>query len=270
MTQSPPEPPPTSVGERLEPTDGTAERKPRNTLRTAFWTFSGTLVLVTTTLTLGLLASVIGWLPPRGHVVYFLARVWSDLWLWSSGVQVEARYEQALEPGRGYVFMANHQSWYDIPALLVSLPGQVRFMAKKGLFQIPILGWALHAGGFIPVDRGDRSTARQSFAGAVRELHGGASVLLFPEETRSANGRLLPFKKGGFLVALRCGFPIVPIGLRGTREIRPKGSWLIQPGRVTVRYGRPIDVSTFGLRGRAALMDEVRQEIARLSDGGDG
>ena len=110
----------------------------------------------------------------------------------TSGVRVEARRETPLEPGQGYVFMANHQSLFDIPVLLTTLPGETRMMAKRGLFQVPVFGWALRAAGFIPVDRGQREAARQSFAAALQCLESGASVLLVPEETRSRDGELLP------------------------------------------------------------------------------
>ena len=251
---------------KVQATDETPlEAAPRRTLGTVFWTVFGTIVLIMSTIVLGFLTSILSWLPPRGRIFNAFARLWSRIWLSSSRVDVRASFEKPLDPGQGYVFMANHQSWYDIPALLVSLPGQTRFMAKKGLFQIPFLGWALRAGGFIPVDRHNRTSARESFASAVQSLRGGASVLLFPEETRSPDGQMLPFKKGGFLLALRCGFPIVPIGIAGTREIRPKGSAWIQPGKVSVRYGTPIDIRGFHLADRGALMADVRDQISRLS-----
>ena len=127
--------------------------------------------------------------------------------------------------------MANHQSLFDIPALLASLPGETKFLAKSSLFRIPIFGWALSAGGFVPIDRSDRSTARESFAAAIAALARGVSVLIFPEEARSLDGRVLPFQRGGFLLALKSGLPIVPVGIEGAFEVQPRRSFLIRPGR---------------------------------------
>ncbi len=235
---------------------------------TAVVTVVGTVCLVVLTLGFALVASIFGWLGPRGAVFFRLARVWTWLWLKTSGVKVTAHFAQPLDPQRGYVFMANHQSWYDIPALITTLPGAARFLAKKGLFQLPIVGWAMQAGAFIAVDRQDKSTARDTFATAARSLADGHSVLLFPEETRSPDGQLLPFKKGGFLLALKSQLPIVPVGIAGTRAVRPKGSCRIRPGPVTVHYGRPLDPAAFGLRGRDELMAVVRSQIAELARSG--
>jgi len=161
--------------------------------------------------------------------------------------------------------MANHQSLFDIPVLLATLPGQTRFMAKQGLFRIPIFGWALSAGGFIPVDRQDRSRAKEAFASAVARLQAGASVLVFPEETRSLDGRLLAFQRGGFLLALKSGLPIVPVGIAGTLAVQGKRSFLIHPGEVSVRYGAPIAMTGFDLRQKRELLLIVRDRIAQLA-----
>jgi 1-acyl-sn-glycerol-3-phosphate acyltransferase len=162
--------------------------------------------------------------------------------------------------------MSNHQSMYDIPALLASLPVQTRFLAKRSLFKIPIFGWAIALGGFISVDRSDRSRARESFAAAVEQLRLGASTLVFPEGTRSLDGRLSDFERGGFLLALKSGLAIVPVGIHGSLSVRRRGSLVVRPGRIRVRYGRPIEVESFGIRGRAELEGVVRERLADLMD----
>jgi 1-acyl-sn-glycerol-3-phosphate acyltransferase len=197
--------------------------------------------------------------------VFLMARIWSILLLKASLVRVEVRCPPEIEPGASYVFLANHQSLFDIPALLSTVPGQVRMMAKRSLFRVPVFGWALHAGGFIPIDRGDRSTARQSFASAIERIQGGTSILLFPEGTRSLEDTLLPFERGGFLLAMKSGLPIVPVGIRGTRAIQRRGVWTIQPGTVTVCYGTPIDVAAYGVRRKRELIAEVRRQVADLA-----
>lgn len=242
------------------------KREAPGILVTVIATVAGNAMLVIATIVLGSLATLFGWLPPRGNAVYTLGRLWSRLLLGASLVRLRHRFEAPLDARRGYIFMANHQSMYDIPALMATTPGQGRFMAKRGLFQIPIFGWSLRAGGFIPVDRKDRASGEQTFKVALERLQAGNSLLIFPEETRSRDGALLPFKRGGFLLALKTGFEIVPVGIRGSREARPRGSNIIRPGEIVVRYGAPVDPAAFGIRGRRALLTTVRERIAELAD----
>jgi 1-acyl-sn-glycerol-3-phosphate acyltransferase len=234
-------------------------------VRVALATFTGNLFLVFGSLFWGSVSTLLGWVPPRGNLMFFSARNWARELLWASWLRVERSFAVPLDARRQYIFMANHQSMFDIPLLLATLPGQTRFMAKRSLFKIPIFGWGLAAGGFIPVDRRDRSSARDTFAIAVERLAAGNSLLLFPEETRSADGALLPFQRGGFLLALKSGLPIVPVGISGTRQVQPKGNWAIRPGKVTVRYGRPISTSGRAVRHKRELMAEVRSAVAELA-----
>lgn len=241
-----------------------ARGKRAGALATAVATVIGTATLVLATVVCGLAGTALGLVPPRGDWTYRVARLWARLLLLGGFVRVRARFEAPLDPRRGYVFMANHQSLFDIPALLVTLPGQTRFLAKRSLFRIPIFGWGLHAGGFVPVDRGDRKSGAETFAAALDRLRGGRSIVLFPEETRSLDGRLLPFKRGGFLLAKRSGFPIVPVAIRGSLAIQSKTSFLIRPGTVEVRYGRPLDAADLPLRGDGALPEVVRDRLETL------
>ncbi|MCG8459057.1 MAG: 1-acyl-sn-glycerol-3-phosphate acyltransferase [Holophagales bacterium] len=233
-------------------------------MASTFYTVLGNAVLVLATAVFGPLASVFGWLPPRGRWMYLCARLWSRVYLWGSGVRLRSVFEEPLDSRCGYIFMANHQSMYDIPALIAGMPGEVRFLAKKSLFKIPVFGWALSAGGFVPVDRGNRQAASETYQRATRILESGRSILIFPEETRSADGRLLPFKRGGAVLAAKTGFPIVPVGIRGTRDVRPKGSLLVHPGPVVVRYGKPIEVEGHDAGTRDAALTRVRSAIEGL------
>lgn len=230
-------------------------------------TLTGNLFLLVGTIVCATLAVLFGWLPPRGRWVYFMARLWSRGLLWAGGVRLETRFAAPLPTDRPCVFMANHQSLYDIPVLITALPGQTRFLAKRGLFQIPLFGWALKVGGFISIDRGDRSRAGESFAEAIRELQAGASAVVFPEGTRSSDGQLLPFQRGGFLLALKSGLPIVPVGIHGSRAVRAKESLRIRPGRVVVSCGRPLDTGEYGVRDKARLMEDVRRRVLALAAG---
>jgi 1-acyl-sn-glycerol-3-phosphate acyltransferase len=138
-------------------------------------------------------------------------------------------------------------------------------VAKQSLFRIPIFGWGLSAAGFVSVDRADKASARQTFAAAEQRLRSGGSILLFPEGTRSAGDTLLPFKRGGFLLALRTGLPIVPVGIRGTRAVQAPRQRSIRPGTVEVRFGAPIAVRDYGVRRKRELIAEVRRRLAELA-----
>lgn len=233
--------------------------------RSALATLTGSLYLIGGTLVVATLALLLCWIPPRGRIVFWCARLWSRGVLFFSGCRLEVASRPEVDPAASYIFMANHQSLFDIPALLLAAPVETRFMAKRSLFQIPIFGWALWAGGFVSIDRGSRTRSRSSFNSALRVLRSGASILIFPEGTRSLEGRLLPFKRGGLLLALRSGFKIVPVGIRGTLGIRTRDSYLIRPGTAIVRYGRPIDPGGYDLRSLDRLESDLRARISELA-----
>lgn len=249
-------------------------------VRTLVATVVGNVAWVVCTVALAAVAVLIGWIGPRGHLVSRIARLWSWCLVVASGLRLDVRFEEPLKGGEGgaeggsghYVYMSNHQSMYDIPVLLATLPTRTQFLAKASLFRIPLFGQAIKVGGFVPVERGDRVRGREAFEQAVERIVAGNSILVFPEETRSRDGDLLPFKKGGVLLALKSGLPVVPVGIRGTREVRGKGSILIRPRTVEVRYGRPLDLSGHTIQERTELTRRVRQRVAELAgveaDGG--
>ena len=230
-----------------------------------FATFTGNLYLLLGSILFPCLGLLVSWLPPRGNWPFGCGRLWSRCLLSASAVRVRVSYDPAMDPGKSYVFLSNHQSLFDIPALVTTCPGQVRMMAKRSLFRVPFFGWCLAAADFIPIDRTDRSTARQSFAAAVARIREGTSILLFPEGTRSPTDELLPFQRGGFLLAMKTGLPIVPVGIRGSREVQRRGSFAIRPGRIEVRYGAPIPAADYGVRRKGELIAEVRRQVAGLA-----
>jgi 1-acyl-sn-glycerol-3-phosphate acyltransferase len=199
-----------------------------------------------------------------GDTVLRLARWWSHTICALSGVKVDVEGHLALDPSRSYVFMANHLSTIDIWALYVALPLPVRMIAKKQLATIPLFGWAMWAGRFIFIDRHNAISARRSIDRAKERIRAGASVLLFPEGTRSRDGQLQPFKKGGFHMAIDAGAPIVPVALHGTRELMPRGSLRVKPGPVRVTIGAPIPTEGLGPDDRNALLERVRETIAQM------
>lgn len=248
----------TDVAERSEVRHGAG-------LATAVASVTGNAYLIFGTLVLSSLV-VLAWpLSPSGRLGAAIARLWARGLLWFSGVRVAQEHRAALDTTTTRVYMPNHLSRFDIPVLLATLPGQVRFLAKRSLLRIPVFGWALWTLGFVPVDRDDRSRARDMFGVASRRLASGISLVVFPEGTRGQGGRLLPFQRGGFLLALRSGAPVIPVGLQGTLEVQPRGSYRITPGRVVVRYGEAVSTAGLGIRDRNALMGRIRVEVAELA-----
>jgi 1-acyl-sn-glycerol-3-phosphate acyltransferase len=243
-----------------------ADDRPRSSaLATLAATVAGNLYLVVGTFVFASACLAVALVRPRSRAYYRLACAWARGVCRASGVAVEAEGAGALRPDRRFVYMANHLSLFDIPVLLATLPGETRFLAKQSLFRIPIFGWAMRAGGFVPVDRENRSNARESFAAAIERLAEGISVLIFPEEERSLDGRLLPFQRGGFLLALKSGLPIVPVGIEGTFEVQHRRSFVIRPQRVRVRYGAPIEVAGSSVRELPRLVAAVRARVAELA-----
>lgn len=223
------------------------------------------LFLTLGSLVLGSLAILVGWFPPRGNLVFDIARFWSMCILRISGVEVKAVHPlEGLHQGAA-VFMSNHQSIFDIPALIATLPGQTRFLAKRSLFFIPIFGWALAVGGFIPVDRKRHRSGHRTLKAAAQRISRGMSILIFPEQTRSRDGRLLPFKSGGIVLAIETGAPIVPVGIRGAYAVRRAGSWIVRPGKIEVRYGRPIGTGDADVARRKTLTRKIRQHVGELA-----
>jgi 1-acyl-sn-glycerol-3-phosphate acyltransferase len=203
-------------------------------------------------------------LSPRGDLYLLYARIWSGWILGSLGIPLAVTGRERLEPGQTYVLMSNHQSVFDIFALFRSCDRPFRMVAKRILFWIPILGWSMWMCGFIPIDRSNRDSAIRSLDRAARKIRSGVSVLVFPEGTRSRDGTLQPFKKGGFMMALEAGVPVVPVVVLGTDAIMEKGSLRVGRADVTVRIGTPIETAGRGARGRDRLMDEVRRAMIDL------
>lgn len=191
--------------------------------------------------------------------------------LWAAGVDVEVEGEERLHSPAPRVLVANHESWFDVMALCAVLPPGYRFAIKKELEKVPIWGSAWLACGHISVDRHNRQAAIQSIERA-RSLSGdgeGILIVFFPEGTRSTNGVLLPFKKGAFVLALQLGVPVIPVALIGGRQVMPKHSWKIRPGKMRVRVGEPIPASDLSFEDRDALLERTRAAIVALR-GGEG
>lgn len=177
----------------------------------------------------------------EADTVQGLASWWARSICKAGGVEVVVSRQEELEPEKPYIFAANHQSQFDIFVLQGFLGVDFRWLAKKELFAVPVWGPAMRRAGYIPIDRSRGRKALKSLAEAAEKIGAGTSVIIFPEGTRSRDGRLQEFKAGAMVLALKAGVPIVPVAIRGTHEILPKGRLLMKPGTVQVRVGRPIE-----------------------------
>ena len=192
--------------------------------------------------------------------LYFFSLRGARIALWLAGIRVETEGRELVPPGQTYIFMSNHVSNLDPPVLIPMIPGRTSVLVKKELFRVPIFGTAMRMGSLVPVDRSDRDAAIQSIGRAAEVLKRGLHMTIFIEGTRSRDGRLLPFKKGPFHLALESGVAIVPVTILGTRPMMHKGSWLIYAGSARCVFHPPIDPKKFS--DREALMEAVRQSIA--------
>ncbi len=197
----------------------------------------------------------------RGLLTHEIGRFWLQGILFITGVRVEVRGLEHLKKDEAYIFAANHQSQFDIPVLAVALPYQIRWLAKKSLFQIPFFGWALKAIGYIPVERENPRKGYESLLRAAEKVKEGFSIVIFPEGTRSPNGVLLPFKTGGFVLAIKSGKSVVAVAICGTRKVMPKGKLYVRPGLVRLRIFPPIPTQGLSIREKTSLAQLVRLRI---------
>jgi 1-acyl-sn-glycerol-3-phosphate acyltransferase len=197
---------------------------------------------------------------------------WAKGVLWVCGVRVRVLGEENLDPGTARMYVCNHQSYFDIFALLAGLPVQFKFVLKEELMKIPFLGPAMKRAGYIGIDRDDPRKALKGMNEAAERIKKGASVLVFPEGTRSSDGRIQPFKPGAFHMALKSRSEIVPLAIVGSRLIVPKGSLTIRRGTITLHIGRPISVAGYARKDMDLLIEKVRGEMLDLmarAEGGD-
>ena len=192
-------------------------------------------------------------------------RLFAPVVLWAGGARVVVSGREHADPSRPTIYVSNHQSTSDIPALLTALPVNVRFVAKKQLRWVPIVGWYLQLAGHIIVDRSNTRAAIASLDEAARKIRAGTSIIVFPEGTRSPDGRILPFKKGPFALAIKAGVTICPVTIEGSGKLMPKRSWRILPGEIRVKIGEPIDASQFKEQDRDQLMRLVRNVMIAQS-----
>jgi len=191
-----------------------------------------------------------------------IQKLWAHLLLRVSGVTLTVKGLNHIQPYGSYVVMANHQSYMDIFVLL-SLPLFIHWMAKKELFRIPLFGWILKVIGGISIDRQSSARGFSSIKQASHKIRSGATVLIFPEGTRSTDGGLMPFSEGGFFLAILSQAVILPATIVGICRIMPKGSFRISPGPVSITISEPIPTAGLRTKDRNDLQEKIRQIIAR-------
>jgi len=223
------------------------------------------------------------WVPTTVFATFLIALVWpfdrqcalmhNICVLWAkavvaiSGVRVKVAGLQNVPKGQPVLFLSNHQGAFDIPALQSVLPVQFRWVAKKSLFKVPFVGWSMRLAGYISIDRENPAEAVKSMEEAAEKMSKGASVVIFPEGTRSETGALLPFKRGAFMLARKSGRPIVPVAISGTSGILKKGGFIVNPMRVTVTIGSPIPI---GSSDEKELRNLTKRQVEAMLKGTAG
>lgn len=201
-------------------------------------------------------------------LLLYRAALWGiRVGLWLSGITVEVRHPENIVRDRAAIYAVNHTSNVEPPIVFAALSDlfpRLRILYKAELRKLPILVRAFDLAGFIPLERGNRDQSLPAIERAVEALRDGNSFLIFPEGTRSRTGELLPFKKGGFIMALKGQAPVVPVAIRGARDAMKKGSLIIRPVRVTVSFGTPIETAGLTMDERDVLIAQVRDAVAEL------
>jgi 1-acyl-sn-glycerol-3-phosphate acyltransferase len=189
---------------------------------------------------------------------------WSAQLVRQAGIHIEVAGRERIVPGEAFVVMSNHQSHYDIPVLYQSLRLPLRMVAKKEIFQIPFMSGAMRAAGFVELDRKNRASAIKTLSNATSQLDSAVSIWIAPEGTRSKTGKLGPFKKGGFHLALSSGLRILPVSIEGTRFVLPSGGLTVTRGVTAhVTIGNPIDTQAYGAERMRDLIADVRSAIEK-------
>ena len=199
--------------------------------------------------------------------IHKIANLWAKILLLLCNTKVQIIGKENILRGKPQIFMANHQSGFDILIVLAHIPGQFRWLVKKELFHIPIFGAAMKSAGYIEIDRNNREKAMRSLDQAALRIREGKSIMAFPEGTRSRFSEIKTFKQGTFYLAIKSGAPIVPISIIGSGEIMPKRSLKVKPGKIKLIIDKPIDVKNITLENRQELITIVRNTIIKNYDG---
>ena len=237
------------------------------TLLVFLWAPCANLLWHTHTVVMGTASLLIWPFDATGAKQFWCARWWCRLVAWSIFARILVHGVEHVRAGQPYVYMANHSSLIDTPALFAYLPYPFRIMAKRELFFVPFMGWHLWTAGHFPIDRRDRRKTVRSLRRVIEGVRNGKSLAVFPEGTRTRDGRLQEFKPGTFKIALRAGVPIVPVTIRGTFTLLPSTTLAPRPGRVEVILGKPIETRDYDEKRLPELIERTKDVIRRTLAG---
>ncbi len=223
---------------------------------TRFWVTITVLSII-----LGTLSVIVRCIDKSGKSSHKINSLWACWICKACGVQVELLGLENVDSQRAQLFVANHQSFFDIFTLAGFLPVQLRWMAKASLFYLPFVGWAMSAAHYVKVRRGNRKQSLKAFNDALDRIKNGASAVIFPEGTRSNDGTIAEFKKGSHLLAIRSEVPIVPTVIIGTGDVMRKGSYGVKPGNIKIIFLKPIEIKNLNKKEKDAVLENVRQMI---------
>jgi 1-acyl-sn-glycerol-3-phosphate acyltransferase len=226
------------------------------------WAPFANLLWYVYTIVMAILSLVLWPFDRTGELQHWCARWWCRLVAWTIFARIHVHGVEHVQRGRSYVYMANHASLIDTPALFAYLPYQFRIMAKKSLFNVPFMGWHLRTAGHFPIDHGNPRKIAISLRRVIEGVKAGRSLAVFPEGRRTGDGQLQPFEFGAFKIAMRAGVPIVPVTIRGTFKMLPRTSLAPRPGRVDVVISEPIDTAEYTDKTLPALIERTRAAIA--------
>lgn len=210
---------------------------------------------------LGIPVMVAGLLSRTGNLAFSISKLWAYIMLAVSFVRTEIKNKNKILKETSYIIISNHQSHYDIIALVTTLGIQYRWIIKKEILKLPIFGYALYASRNIFIDRSNTTSAIESINNGFDRLPKGVSVMVFAEGTRSPDGQIHEFKKGGFVMAVQRKIPILPVTVNGSRRIMRKGSFTLWPGKIQIVIGDPIDTSGYTTDTVQNLINKTRQTI---------
>jgi 1-acyl-sn-glycerol-3-phosphate acyltransferase len=217
--------------------------------------------LILNTIAVCLTIIIISPFDKKGNTVHYIGKFWSLLNIFLSGTRLTIRGKEKINTNLTHIVMSNHQSLFDVWALIGKIPLQIRWIVKAEIRKIPIFGYTLERMGHIYVDRKKRAAAYISLETAAGKIKNGTSVIIFPEGTRSNDGHLLKFRMGGIIMALKSGVPILPVTVNGSRFVLPKNTLALMPGKIEVVVGDMIDASTYDENNKNELMEKIRSAI---------
>jgi 1-acyl-sn-glycerol-3-phosphate acyltransferase len=213
------------------------------------------------TIILGIPVMIAGLMSRTGNLAFSISKLWAYTMLAVSFVRTQIKNKEKIRKGTSYIIISNHQSLFDIISIVTTLGIQFRWLIKKEVLKIPIFGYALYASRNIFIDRSNTTKAIESINKGIDRLPKGVSVMVFAEGTRSSDGQIHEFKKGGFMVAVAHKIPILPVTVNGSRRVLPKGSLVVKPGKIQIVIGDPIDTSGYTNATAQELIDKTRQVV---------